>query len=80
MKKKKNFWQRVFSWSSTPEKYKRRAASFALMATTFSVSFGAVKVLGIDTPEYFNMFVGAVVFTCTGIATYCQQKVIPEAK
>ena len=78
MKKKKNFFQRLFSWSSTPAKYKRRATSFALMATTFASAFGAVKVLGIATPQYFDLFIGFVVFLCTAIATYCQQKITPE--
>jgi len=48
------------------------------MATTFASAFGAVKVLGIATPEYFDLFIGFVVFLCTAIATYCQQKITPE--
>jgi len=73
--KKRNFLQRIKS--PTPAEWKGRAKSFALMAATFGAAFGAVKVLGITTPQYFDMFVGTVVFVCTGVATYSQQKDIP---
>ena len=80
MRKKKNFihrfWDRFIS--PTPQKYKRRAVSFGLLATTFATSFGAVKVLAIATPVYFDLFVGSIIFLCTAIATYSQQKAVPE--
>ena len=77
MKKKKNFLQRLLT-KNTPIKYKRRAATFGMFAVTFSTSFGAVKMLSIGTPEYFDLFVGAVIFICTAVATYSQQKINPE--
>lgn len=79
MKKKKNFWQRLFT-KNTPVKYKRRAATFGILAATFTTSFGAVKILNIATPEYFDLFVGAVIFICSSVATYSQQKINPETK
>ena len=71
MKKKSNFLKRIFS--PTPEEWKRRAKTFGILALTFTTSFGAVKALDISTPEYFDMFVGSVIFICTAVATYCQQ-------
>jgi hypothetical protein len=71
MKKKLGFISRLFS--PTPQEWKRRAKTFGMLALTFTTAFGAVKGLSIATPEYFDMYVGAVIFICTAIATYCQQ-------
>lgn len=71
MRKKSNLITRLFS--PTPQEWKRRAKTFGILALTFTTAFGAVKGLNITTPEYFDMFVGAVIFICTGVATYCQQ-------
>lgn len=79
MKNKKNFFQRLFT-KDTPVKYKRRAASFGILATTFTTAFGAVKALGISTPAYFDLFIGLVIFLFTAVATYCQQKINPTTK
>lgn len=73
--RKRNFFQRF--GSPTPIEWGGRAKSFGLMAGTFGAAFGAVKILNISTPQYFDMFVGGVVFVCTGIATYSQQKDTP---
>lgn len=76
MKKKRNFFQRLAS--PTPSVWKRRAKTFGILALTFTTAFGAVKAIDIATPEYFDMFVGALIFIFTAIATYCQQHEVKE--
>ena len=78
MKKKKNFFQRMSS--PTPQVWKNRAKTFGLLAITFTTSYGAVKALSIQTPEYFDMFIGGVIFICTAVATYSQQHEISIVK
>lgn len=78
MKKKKNFFQRLFS--PTPQQWKNRGKTFGILATTFGTSFGAVKTLGIATPEYFDLFIGIVFFLCTAVATYSLQHEVKPVK
>ena len=76
IKTNKNFFQRLFS--PTPTEWKRRAKSFGILAGTFTTAFGAIKTLGITTPEYFDIFIGVMIFLCTAVATYSQQHEITQ--
>lgn len=75
MRTKKNFFHRIWDRfiSPTPVEWKRRAKSFGILALTFTTAFGAIKALGIATPQYFDMFCGSMIFLCTAVATYSQQ-------
>jgi len=76
MKTKRNFFKRLLS--PTPVEWKRRAKTFSIMAASFTTAFGGVKALGIATPEYFDLFVGAMIFICLSVATYSQQHEIEQ--
>ncbi len=78
MKTKKNFFKRFVS--PTPVEWKRRAKTFGILAASFTTAFGGVKALSIATPEYFDLFIGAMIFICTSVATYSQQHEIGGAK
>jgi hypothetical protein len=64
----------------TPKKWKRIATTFGTLGTTFTTAFGAVKALSIDTPNYFNLFIGCVIFICAAITTYALQKEVPTTQ
>jgi len=78
MKTKMGFFKRIFS--PTPVEWKRRAKTFGIMAASFTTAFGGVKAVGIATPEYFDMFVGAMIFICLAVATYSQQHLVEPTK